>query len=180
VVVNKDGDFKWVLQGTWDNKMEAAKVLSSSQKLVKGQHNKPLVETGTLKQIWKRVLPPSEYEKMYNMTVLAVQLNEPEEGVAPTDSRLRPDQRLMEEAHWDEANDLKAKLEDKQRLVRRAKEEEAERAAAEGRPYVPYEPVWFKKSKDPVTGNPVHIYTNEYWVCKEKQDWSRCPPIYLE
>jgi hypothetical protein len=32
------------------------------------------------------------------------ELNEPEEGVAPTDSRLRPDQRLMEEGKWDEAN----------------------------------------------------------------------------
>lgn len=58
MVVNKEGEFKWVLQGTWDNKMEAAKVLNSSQKLVKGAQNKPLVETGTLKQIWKRVIPP--------------------------------------------------------------------------------------------------------------------------
>ncbi len=32
------------------------------------------------------------------------ELNEMEEGVAPTDSRLRPDQRLMEEGRWDEAN----------------------------------------------------------------------------
>ena len=27
-----------------------------------------------------------------------------EEGVAPTDSRRRPDQRLMENGQWDEAN----------------------------------------------------------------------------
>ena len=32
------------------------------------------------------------------------ELNELEDGVAPTDSRLRPDQRLMEEGKWDEAN----------------------------------------------------------------------------
>ena len=58
-MVNKNNEIKWILQGTWDNKMEAAKVLSSSQKLLKGAHNgKPLVETGTLKQIWKRNLPP--------------------------------------------------------------------------------------------------------------------------
>ena len=31
-------------------------------------------------------------------------LNEMEESVAPTDSRRRPDQRLMENAEWDEAN----------------------------------------------------------------------------
>jgi hypothetical protein len=28
-------------------------------------------------------------------------------GVAPTDSRLRPDQRLMENAMWDESNSEK-------------------------------------------------------------------------
>lgn len=92
------------------------------------------------------LLPRPEYEKMYNMTVLAVQLNEPEPGVAPTDSRLRPDQRLMEEAKWDEANEAKGRLEDKQRVVRRLREEEAERAAAEGRGYQAYEPIWFKVS----------------------------------
>lgn len=31
-------------------------------------------------------------------------LNELEEGVAPTDSRLRPDQRLMEDGDFDAAN----------------------------------------------------------------------------
>lgn len=114
------------------------------------------------------------------MTLLAVQLNEPEEGVAPTDSRRRPDQRLMEETKWDEANELKVRLEEKQRAVRREREEEAERAAAEGKPYVPYEPSWFKICKDPITDNPVHVYRQDYWQCKEKQDWSRCPKIYLE
>ena len=34
-----------------------------------------------------------------------------EEGVAPTDSRLRPDQRMMEDALWDEANEEKVGLE---------------------------------------------------------------------
>lgn len=63
---------------------------------------------------------------------MAAQLNEPEEGVAPTDSRLRPDQRLMENGRWEEANKEKLRLEEKQRAVRRLKEAEAEKAAAEG------------------------------------------------
>ena len=46
---------------------------------------------------------------MYNFTELAVQLNELEPGVAPTDTRLRPDQRLMENAQWDEANREKSR-----------------------------------------------------------------------
>ena len=52
--------------------------------------------------------------------------------MAPTDSRLRPDQRLMEEGAWDEANDVKVKLEEKQRQKRREKEQEALLAAEEG------------------------------------------------
>ena len=34
---------------------------------------------------------------MYNFSQFSVQLNEPEPDVAPTDTRLRPDQRLMED-----------------------------------------------------------------------------------
>lgn len=55
-------------------------------------------------------------EKYYNFTVLASQLNEMEEGVAPTDSRFRSDQRLMEFGLWDEANIEKLRLEDMQRI----------------------------------------------------------------
>lgn len=71
-------------------------------------------------------------ERYYNFTELACQLNEPEPGIAPTDSRLRPDQRLMEEGKWDEANFEKVRLEEKQRSVRREKENEAEQAASQG------------------------------------------------
>lgn len=60
-------------------------------------------------------------------------MNEPEEGIAPTDSRLRPDQRLMEDGRWDEANAEKLRLEEKQRAVRRAREHEIEKATAQGR-----------------------------------------------
>ena len=48
---------------------------------------------------------------MYYFSRFAVELNEEEEGVAPTDSRLRPDQRLMEIGNWDDANDEKIRLE---------------------------------------------------------------------
>jgi len=62
---------------------------------------------------------------MYFFTELALTLNEAEEGVAPTDSRQRPDQRLMEAGRWDEANAEKQRLEEKQRSVRREREREA-------------------------------------------------------
>lgn len=67
---------------------------------------------------------------MYFFSTLALTLNEPEDGVAPTDSRRRPDQRLMEEGHWDEANAEKQRLEEKQRMTRREREREAVKVAS--------------------------------------------------
>ena len=40
-------------------------------------------------------------------------------------------------------------------------------------------PRWFKRAPDPVTGEMVYQYTNEYWQCKKAKDWSRCPYIFL-
>lgn len=70
-----------------------------------------------------RCLRRENAENMYYFSELALTLNEHEEGVAPTDSRLRPDQRLMEKGHWDEANTEKQRLEEKQRLSRRRRAE---------------------------------------------------------
>ena len=55
-----------------------------------------------------------------------------EVGVAPTDSRWRPDQRLMEQGLWDDANTCKVLLEEKQRAVRRQRERQMEEAATTG------------------------------------------------
>lgn len=42
----------------------------------------------------------------------------------------------MENGQWDEANAEKLRLEEKQRVARRAREHEAEKAAAEGMEYI--------------------------------------------
>ena len=44
---------------------------------------------------------------MYGFNLFAASLNEPEVCVAPTDCRLRPDIRLMEQQEFDKANDDK-------------------------------------------------------------------------
>jgi hypothetical protein len=100
---------------------------------------------------------------MYNFTLFTVQLNEPESGVAPTDSRLRTDQRLMEENDWDRANEEKLKLEQMQRNRRAEKE---------------YQPIWFKKAYNKLTGEEDFNFTNEYWECKKNQDWKKCPILF--
>lgn len=62
---------------------------------------------------------PEAY-KMYNFTEFTCCLNQKEPLAAPTDSRYRQDQRLMEEGNFPLANTLKTQLEQKQR-ARRAK-----------------------------------------------------------
>ncbi|RXG69608.1 Oxysterol-binding protein 1 [Armadillidium vulgare] len=138
-VVDSLGTFKWFLTGTWDEKIEGCLVTSQTIR-----HGKPVYETSTPKVLWKRNWVNPESEKYYNFTEFACQLNEPEEGVAPTDSRLRPDQRLMEDGCWDEANAEKLRLEEKQRATRRHREYEVEQAKKEGRELPAIEPTWFR------------------------------------
>jgi len=52
---------------------------------------------------------------MHNFTQFAIELNEEEMGIAPTDSRRRPDQRLCELGEFGAANRLKKCLEQAQR-----------------------------------------------------------------
>ncbi|KRX22836.1 Oxysterol-binding protein 2, partial [Trichinella nelsoni] len=176
VVTDKDGVVYWVLKGTWDDHMECAKVIGQSEK--HSSTDKPVYETMPPKLLWKRNPPLPGAETFYNFTLFAVQLNEEEEGVAPTDSRNRPDQRLMEQGNFDDANLEKIRLEEKQRASRKQREIEAEQAISEGREYKGYEPVWFTKHKDPWTGNIIHSFNGKYWEHKSRQDWSDCPDIY--
>ncbi|XP_044046686.1 oxysterol-binding protein 1-like isoform X5 [Siniperca chuatsi] len=131
VVTDKDGKAHYVLSGTWDEKMEFSRVMQSS----KGENGtegkqRTVYQTLKAKEIWTKNPLPEGAENMYYFSSLALTLNEPEEGVAPTDSRRRPDQRLMEDGRWDEANAEKQRLEEKQRTTRREREREAVKAAS--------------------------------------------------
>jgi len=173
VVINRNKEVKWLIRGTWDDQIEIAPVLRTH-----GSLDNPSYTTGEYKTAWKRRPAPEDSEKFYNLTTLACQLNEPEEGVAPTDSRLRPDQRLMEEGAWDASNEEKLRLEEKQRAVRKQREAEAKQAADSGRDYPAYEPLWFKQQKVEGSESSMHVYNNKYWEAKAAQDWSNCPDIY--
>ncbi|XP_071263282.1 oxysterol-binding protein 1-like isoform X2 [Salvelinus alpinus] len=130
VVTDKEGKAHYVLSGTWDEKMEFSRVMQSN----KGENGtegkqKTVYQTLKAKELWRKNPLPEGAETMYYFSSLALTLNESEEGVAPTDSRRRPDQQLMEAGRWDEANAEKQRLEEKQRSVRREREREAQRAA---------------------------------------------------
>ena len=53
--------------------------------------------------------PSRGAEIRYNFSEFTCSLNEIEDGIAPTDSRHRPDQRIMEEGDFDEANRVKVR-----------------------------------------------------------------------
>ncbi|KAL8613978.1 hypothetical protein ACOMHN_023213 [Nucella lapillus] len=135
--------------------------------------------TGPAQVLWKARPLPERAEKTYHFSLLAVQMNDPQDDVAPTDSRRRPDQRKMEEGDWEEANRLKFLLEEKQRAARRRRETEAEAAREQGAEAPEYQPVWFRKETDAMTGNSLHVYTGHYWRCREEQQWDNCPDIFL-
>ncbi|XP_036843696.1 oxysterol-binding protein 2 [Oncorhynchus mykiss] len=121
-VMDKDGKAHYVLPGTWDEKMEFPRVMQSSkgENGTQGQQ-KTVYQTLKGRELWwKNPLPGLHLHLML-------------EGVAPTDSCRRPDQRLMEVGQWDEANVEKQRLEEKQHSVRREREREAasQRTASE-------------------------------------------------
>lgn len=173
-ITSKNGKVEWVLNGTWDSRIEGSRVIGESKS--KGKSN---LEIENSKVLWKTNPPYPGSDKFYNLSQFACELNEEEDGVSPTDTRLRPDQRLMEIGEWDEANTEKVRLEDKQRSVRRQRENEAEKAAQEGRTYEGYQPKWFQKVKDQQNGEKIiHMYTGGYWEAKENQNWGNYPDIF--
>ena len=93
----------------------------------------------------------------YGLTAFAASLNEItgiEKGrIPPTDSRLRPDQRALEQGDLDSAERLKVELEEAQRCRRREMEEK-DRA---------WEPKWFER----VSGHG----EEEIWQLKKDTYW---------
>lgn len=100
---------------------------------------------------------PAKPEVNYGFTKWAIQLNELTPDlvgvIAPSDSRLRPDQRLLEEGRYLEADRLKANLEEIQRKRRNEGHE--------------VQPRWFKSSS-PTEDE--WEYTGGYWESREAHE----------
>jgi hypothetical protein len=106
--------------------------------------------------------------KCYGLTTFAASLNEVtdvEQGkLPPTDTRLRPDQRAAEDGKLDEAEELKAKLEDNQRARRTVMEQS-------GKQHVPR---WFVKADASGEGEEVWKLKSGkdgYWDVRSRGDW---------
>ncbi|KAL2758063.1 hypothetical protein ACRALDRAFT_1040141 [Sodiomyces alcalophilus JCM 7366] len=113
--------------------------------------------------------------RTYGLTRFAATMNEVtriEEGrLPPTDSRLRPDQRLAEQGDLDAAEEWKVKLEEAQRARRRELEEKGGE----------YRPRWFVKVANGPEGEEVwKIRTGKdsYWEERSRGAWTGVTDIF--
>ncbi|KAG8198634.1 hypothetical protein JTE90_026530 [Oedothorax gibbosus] len=117
------------------------------------------------KCIWRPGTMPEDYELYYGFTRFAIELNELdpelEKILPPTDTRFRPDQRLLEEGDIDGAENSKQQIEQSQRDRRKQREELG----------IEYNPLWFTK----VTlddGNEQWMPNNKYWEVRSNHGFS--------
>lgn len=161
---------KYVIEGTYVDKIEFSEVMTPTTFTSFSQIKK--LDLSPKKLIWQRNNKLFDedkhlYKSMYCFNSFTFTLNQFEANTAPTDTRLRPDIRLMEQGQWEQSDETKVVLEDKQRAKLRPLEKEPE-------------PIWFRKEVDPLNANESrYVFTNDYWKCKKKQDWSKCPDLYI-
>ena len=85
-----------------------------------------------------------------------------------TDSRFRPDQRLMEYQKIDEAAIEKERLENKQRNARKIDQKNG----------VVHKPIFFDETYDDVTGELIYVYKGNYFEKRNLHDFSDLPDLF--
>ncbi|XP_027925735.1 oxysterol-binding protein-related protein 1D isoform X2 [Vigna unguiculata] len=152
---NRTGEKVAILIGKWDEAMYY--VLGDPTSKPKGYD--PMTEAAIL---WER--DNSVSKTRYNLSPFAISLNEILPGLLdklpPTDSRLRPDQRHLENGEYELANAEKLRLEQLQRQARKMQERG-------------WQPRWFKKDEDGC-----YRYIGGYWETREKNNWDGIPDIF--
>lgn len=152
---NRTGEKVAMLVGKWDEAMYYA--LGDPTTKPKGYD--PMSEAVML---WER--DKSVTKTRYNLTPFAISLNELTPGLLdklpPTDSRLRPDQRHLENGEYELANAEKLRLEQLQRQARKVQQKG-------------WRPRWFYKDKDGC-----YHYVGGYWEARERGDWNGIPDIF--
>ncbi|XP_035386517.1 oxysterol-binding protein-related protein 3 isoform X1 [Electrophorus electricus] len=111
--------------------------------------------------VWRANPMPPEHEQYYGFTKFALELNELDAQtkplLPPTDTRLRLDQRLLEEGNVEEAEIQKQRIEQMQRDRRKVLEEND----------MEHEPRFFQKSTDDTW-----ISNNTYWDLRKEPGFS--------
>ncbi|KAI1123977.1 Oxysterol-binding protein-domain-containing protein [Nemania abortiva] len=146
------------LTGTW----------TKSLQVVEGGKN-------TGQEIWKAGQLVPNAANTYGMTTFAAGLNEitdvEKNRLPPTDTRLRPDQRLAEQGNLVDAEAWKVRLEEAQRARRRDMEENGEE----------HKPRWFYKVADTPDGEELWRFKggkDSYWEERGRGDWKGVEKIF--
>ncbi|KAJ5563160.1 ATP12 ATPase F1F0-assembly protein [Penicillium sp. DV-2018c] len=164
-VVDKDGSPKWSIGGRWNDKIYARHT-PGFEAPVSGQDP----ESAKTFLVWQAHARPTGVP--FNLTPFVITLNALPDGLKewlpPTDTRLRPDQRAMEDGEYTLAADEKHRVEEKQRARRRERDTKGE----------VYEPQWFVRDKCPVTGEEFWAHNGKYWESREAHDWTRSEDIF--
>ncbi|XP_030746243.1 oxysterol-binding protein-related protein 2 [Sitophilus oryzae] len=109
-------------------------------------------------KIWKVNPRPLQSGDYYQFTEFAMSLNELEQGMnqtlCPTDSRLRPDIRKLEQGDIDGAALEKTRLEEKQRDANKSRKHKNT---------IQWTPRWFRHEINPYTNQEDWIYNGNYW-----------------
>lgn len=117
--------------------------------------------------LWMVESRPENSTDFYNFTRFTFCLNELTEelkkSLPPTDSRFRPDIRLLELGDLDTAADEKSRVEEKQREVRKEMKKSKKT----------YSPLWFNLVKS-AQGKDEWRFNQKYFDRK----WSNCPDIF--
>jgi len=167
-VMDRGGVTKWSIGGRWNDKIYA--------RLTEGYEDEAVGEGKSTKGANQAILVWQANERPpnvpFNLTSFAVTLNDDNPRVkswlAPTDSRLRPDQRAMEDGQYDLAATEKNRVEEKQRAARREREAAGEEWASK----------FFAQKKHPVTGEAYWEFNGDYWRRRDEKDWRVCDDIF--
>ncbi|KAG6531753.1 hypothetical protein ZIOFF_005573 [Zingiber officinale] len=155
---NRTGDKVAMLMGKWDEAMYY--VLGDPTTKPKGYD--PMSEAVL---IWER--DKFVNQTRYNLTPFAISLNEltPSlmEKLPPTDSRLRPDQRHLENGEYELANTEKLRLEQLQRQARKLQEKG-------------WQPRWFRRNRE----DDCYQYVGGYWEARKQRKWDEIPDVFAK
>lgn len=172
-VVGRDGVTKWSIGGRWNDKIYARLTPGFEDDMVAaGNTGGAGSSAHQAFLVWEANKRPTGIP--FNLTPFVVTLNAAPEKLQmvlpPTDTRLRPDQRAMEDGEYDLAATDKNRVEEKQRAARRKREQAGEE----------WKPKWFEQQRDPVTGEKYwQVKAKDgYWEKREQGDWSICDDIF--
>jgi len=131
--------------------------------------------TGEKELLWEEQPVIEDYKRMFWLGMLGVNLNykcdEMVGVLAPTDSRFRPDQRLLEEGLIDESDEEKIRLEIKQRAARKLRSDQG----------IEWVPNFFKEIPHPfLEGEKAYEFSkdNDYWQRRQRGDWQDLPELW--